>query len=179
MTIAGISQQGRYSRFHVTIFEEVLMLNHAIARTRQSSLKAAFRNERGAMDLVSIMVGIVVIGVVAGTIAAIVFAVIPWSQDRTAQSELDGVANAQSAYMGLALEAGGPAYGSKAELENPKFNGKKSSPLLSDPDNHITIVNVDPKNPNSEKPYYKATIKSSSGATFVSINGAAAEKMNN
>jgi alpha-tubulin suppressor-like RCC1 family protein len=42
------------------------------------------------------MVGVIVIGVIAGTIAATVFAVIPWSQDSAAKQGLDAVRTAES-----------------------------------------------------------------------------------
>ena len=63
-----------------------------------------FKNETGAIDLASIMVGIVVIGLIGGIIAATVFAVIPWSQDNAAKHQLDSIVVAESAYMGLASD---------------------------------------------------------------------------
>jgi hypothetical protein len=41
------------------------------------------------------MVGVTVIGAIAGTIAATVFAVIPWSQDRASQQSLEPMSTAQ------------------------------------------------------------------------------------
>lgn len=61
-----------------------------------------FRNEDGAIDLTSIMVGIIVIGLIGGVISATVFAVIPWTQDNAAKQQLDSVVGAQAAYKGLA-----------------------------------------------------------------------------
>ena len=63
--------------------------------------KNTFRNEEGAIDLASIMVGILAIGLIGGVIAATVFAVIPWTQDNAAKQQLDAVVAAQSAYKGL------------------------------------------------------------------------------
>lgn len=60
-----------------------------------------FKNETGAIDLASIMVGVVVIGLIGGVIAATVFTVIPWTQDNAAKQQLDSIASAESAYMGL------------------------------------------------------------------------------
>ena len=59
-----------------------------------------FRDERGSLDLASIMVGVLVIGIVGGVIAATVFAVIPWSQDRAARGALDAVKSAESVQYG-------------------------------------------------------------------------------
>lgn len=66
------------------------------------------QSSKGAIDLASIMVGIVVIGLIGGVIAATIFAVIPWAQDNAAKNQLDAIATAQSAYAGLAAsEASG------------------------------------------------------------------------
>jgi len=70
-------------------------------KATSSSFKEAFTNEDGAIDLASIMVGIIVIGLIGGVIAATVFAVIPWAQDNAAKQQLDSVASAESAYIGL------------------------------------------------------------------------------
>jgi type II secretory pathway pseudopilin PulG len=47
------------------------------------------------------MVGIIVIGLIGGVIAATVFAVIPWAQNNAAKQQLDSVASAESSYRGL------------------------------------------------------------------------------
>jgi hypothetical protein len=70
-------------------------------KTTNGNIKEAFRNEEGAIDLASIMVGIIVIGLIGGVIAATVFAVIPWAQDNAAKQQLDAVVTAQSAKAGM------------------------------------------------------------------------------
>jgi hypothetical protein len=50
----------------------------------------------GAIDLASIMVGVIVLGVIASVIAATVFVVIPWAQDNAAKGDLGAVREAQS-----------------------------------------------------------------------------------
>lgn len=90
-----------------------------------SNEKGIFRNEAGAIDLASVMVGIIVIGLIGGAIAATVFAVIPWTQDKAAKQQIDSLVSAQSAYRGLSstippsLPTGHPAnsYGSSDQLE--------------------------------------------------------------
>lgn len=74
-------------------------------------IASAFKNENGAIDLSSIMVGIIVIGLIGGVIAATVFSVIPWSQDNAAKQQLDSVAAAQSAYIGLSYNGTTATYG--------------------------------------------------------------------
>jgi type II secretory pathway pseudopilin PulG len=83
------------------------ILANAKSKATSSSVKAAFTNEDGAIDLASIMVGIIVIGLIGGVIAATVFAVIPWAQDNAAKQQLDSVASAQAAYIGLSTDVGG------------------------------------------------------------------------
>lgn len=56
---------------------------------------------RAAIDLASIMVGIIIIGIVGGVIAATIFAVLPWAQDKGAKQQLDAVQTAENAYAGL------------------------------------------------------------------------------
>lgn len=67
-------------------------------RSKQNEL---FKNEDGAIDLGSIMVGIIVIGLIGGVIAATVFAVIPWAQDAAAKHQLEAIHTAENAYFGF------------------------------------------------------------------------------
>lgn len=60
-----------------------------------------FSNEDGAIDLASIMVGIIVIGLIGGVIAATIFAVIPWAQDAAAKHQLESIHTAENAYFGF------------------------------------------------------------------------------
>lgn len=122
-----------------------------------------FKNEDGAIDLASIMVGIIVIGLIGGVIAATVFAVIPWTQDNAAKQQLDSIAAAQSAYMGLSSSGSQPAglslnsYASSADL--------KTANLLSKGDNYCTIKTGEGKE-------YEAYAQSSSGKTWKITNTA-------
>ena len=75
-----------------------------------------FRNEHGAVDLGSIMVGVIVIGLIGGVIAATVFAVIPWVQNTAAKHALQSVATAQGAY-----KASTNTYGSMKDLAKNNF----------------------------------------------------------
>jgi len=102
-------------------------MKSALSASRYDSVppKINFRNEEGAIDLSSIMVGIIVIGLIGGVIAATIFAVIPWTQDNAAKQQLDSVSSAESAYMGLssavpmALPPGSNAntFGSSVQLQ--------------------------------------------------------------
>lgn len=72
-------------------------MKNKIARARRKTLNEAFHNENGAIDLASIMVGIIVIGLIGGVIAATVFSVIPWTQDNAAKDQLSRVVQAEHA----------------------------------------------------------------------------------
>ena len=57
----------------------------------------ALASIRGAIDLVSVLVGAVIIGLVSSIIVAATMVVIPWSQDAAAQSNISSVRVAESA----------------------------------------------------------------------------------
>jgi hypothetical protein len=63
------------------------------------------KSSKGALDLASVMIGVLVIGVIGGLISAFVFAVIPWTQDKTAVSQLNAVIDSQQAYAGFSAES--------------------------------------------------------------------------
>lgn len=93
-------------------------------RTRLNIDASVFKNEEGAIDLASIMVGVIVIGLIGGVIAATIFAVIPWAQDSAAKHQLESIHTAENAYFGFtsantsALPAGTKAntFGGSSEL---------------------------------------------------------------
>lgn len=75
------------------------------ARSKMNTnVRNAFKNEEGVIDLASIMVGIIVIGLIGGVIAATVFTVIPWTQDNAAKSQLEAIHTAQNAHFGLSAD---------------------------------------------------------------------------
>jgi type II secretory pathway pseudopilin PulG len=101
----------------------MFILANAKTKAARGHMKEAFKNEEGAIDLASIMVGIIVIGLIGGVIAATVFAVIPWAQDNAAKQQLDAVVTAQNSYIGLSTEGGTAA----------SFGGAKISPNVTNP----------------------------------------------
>lgn len=56
---------------------------------------AQFRNESGAFDLPSILVGVVVVGILTAGVLAAIFGVIPFAQDKGAQQDLDSIRTAE------------------------------------------------------------------------------------
>lgn len=62
------------------------------------NLRQRLSNQRGVIDLASIMVGVLVIGAVSSTISASVFGVIPWAQDHATAETLRSVASAEAGH---------------------------------------------------------------------------------
>ena len=126
------------------------------------SLRAALRSSRGAIDLASIMVGVIIIGLIGGVIAATVFAVIPWSQDKAAKQQLDSVHTAQNAFFGLSSDP-------SQDLTNGKKNSFANSTelaqsnLLAKNVGYCTVATEDNKN-------YVGFSKSASGKWFTASN---------
>jgi type II secretory pathway pseudopilin PulG len=135
-------------------------------QARHRTLREAFVNEDGAIDLASIMVGIIVIGLIGGVIAATIFAVIPWAQDNGAKQQLDSVKSAEDAYRGLAEDKGLSAYGDNYQLSDPDDDGDKSDSLLDIDDGYVHITTTPAPNPT-----YTATVLSGSGKKFTMTNG--------
>ncbi|MCU1584069.1 MAG: hypothetical protein JWM49_625 [Microbacteriaceae bacterium] len=65
-------------------------------RDAKVQLPAVLGKDPGAIDLASIMVGVLVIGIIAGVIASTVFAIVPWTQDNAAKQNLDSITTAES-----------------------------------------------------------------------------------
>jgi type II secretory pathway pseudopilin PulG len=145
------------------------ILANAKNKATSGSVKAAFTNEDGAIDLASIMVGIIVIGLIGGVIAATVFAVIPWAQDNAAKQQLDSVASAESAYIGLSTDGG--AQQNFASLGNKTAgDGKLTSPdganTLFDGSGLGANVAVVANGTAGNNAHYGAAVKSASGKVF-------------
>jgi type II secretory pathway pseudopilin PulG len=109
-----------------------LLAKSNAAKARVASIKerggvlAVLKTEGGAIDLASIMVGVLVIGIIGGVIAATVFAVIPWSQDNAAKQALDSVKSAESVQYSFSSGDGSAAYGTDAFLEGTANAASKS-----------------------------------------------------
>jgi type II secretory pathway pseudopilin PulG len=132
---------------------------------KNRNVKEAFKNEAGAIDLASIMVGIIVIGLIGGVIAATVFAVIPWAQDNAAKQQLDSFASAQSAFLGLSTN--GPIAGVSPANNTNNYGTKgqlNSAGLLSSSATAPAALITGTDNNNA--PHYAVVVKSASGGYF-------------
>ena len=120
---------------------------------------SVLKSSRAAIDLASIMVGVIIIGLIGGVIAATVFAVIPWSQDKAAKQQLEAIATAENAQYGKSSEGNSkPFYGDSATLA--------AGGWLQQGENYCVVT------PDEDKQSYKAAVKSASGKVFVSTNKA-------
>jgi len=128
-------------------------------KAASANVKDAFKNEAGAIDLASIMVGIIVIGLIGGVIAATVFAVIPWAQDNAAKQQLDSVVAAQSAYIGLSADDGNGTVG------NIKFGSATDLTTKALFDASAAKVSI-ATNGQGDAAHYGAAISSSSGKVY-------------
>ena len=120
------------------------MPSNVIRKAQRGSIRDAFKNEEGAIDLASIMVGIIVIGIIGGVIGATVFAVIPWAQDESAKQALDSVTTAQSAYRGFAVDSDTSArrYGTADELYNFTTTDSDTKGLLQQNENNPDYIRI-------------------------------------
>lgn len=89
------------------------------------------RSASGAIDLASIMVGVIIIGIIGATITASVFTVIGWSQDKAAAQNLDAVKTAQSVARAKGADTGSPAYLPLAQLISAGYLPSKSASAVN------------------------------------------------
>jgi len=123
-------------------------------------ISIALKSTQAAIDLASIMVGILVIGIIGGVIAATVFAVIPWAQNNAAKATLDSVYTAQSAYYGF---TDGTAFATKAQLADPGSVVPDGKALLK-AGNEVQIAT------SSDASCYVAIVISQTGDRFYATN---------
>jgi len=119
-------------------------------------IQKTMRSTRAAVDLASIMIGTIVIGIIAGVIAATVFAVIPWAQDNAAKGTLDSMKTAQAAYQGF---TNGDGFANKATLANPGAAVPDGKSLFKAGNNFNVVT-------DTSNDCYVAVVKSDSGNIF-------------
>lgn len=142
-------------------------MNHSPKRHHNGIMIAINSSTRAAIDLASIMVGILVIAIIGGVIAATVFAVIPWAQDNAAKQAIDAVSTAESAYRGFEADKAEDSgqYADKETLVT--YVPPKGKPgLVEDADTYLVRVAVDPDG----KPCWAAVSKSQTGNYFYGTN---------
>lgn len=122
-----------------------------------------FRNEDGAIDLASIMVGVIVIGLIGGIIAATVFVVIPWAQDNAAKQQLDSIVQAENAYFGLSAADPSPLPAGYTSNSFTDSAGLDSAKLLATSPKYCVVTSDAGKG-------FSAFSASASGSIWTSSN---------
>lgn len=77
----------------------------------RKNVRHALGAEKGAFDLPSILVGVVVVGILVAGVLASIFGVIPFAQNKGAQQDLDAIRTAQGT-----MKAKDGAFGNRAAL---------------------------------------------------------------
>jgi len=126
----------------------------APASTVTIRIRDAFKNEDGAFDLPSILVGVVVVGILTAGVLASIFGVIPFAQDKGAQQDLGAVVTAEGTYKAQATPI---AYGS---LSDPQNAASPSGAILSS-GVKVGIVK------SADNAHFAAASQSGSGKTYV------------
>jgi Leucine-rich repeat (LRR) protein len=144
-------------------------------RRERKPLLSVLRGTDAAIDLASIMAGVLVVGIIGGVISASVFAVIPWSHDNAAKADLQAIHTAEAVYqtthnsfgslndlhtattISSAGGSGGPGQPGASVAADIT-----STPLLPDSSLPTVITNSDAG--------YIAAVTSQSGVTFFLSN---------
>lgn len=116
-----------------------------------------FRRSDGVIDLASIMVGVLVLGIIGGLIVATVFAVIPWSQDAAARDALESVGTAESIQFAYSTAGGDGHYLTMTGLTT---EGNASGTVLLQSTDSVEILL------NADKTRFVAVSRSDTGARF-------------
>lgn len=67
---------------------------------KRHTFRDTCRDQSGVFDMATILVGATVLTFMFLTVLAVTYGVIPWSQDKSAQSDLKAIVTAQSVYFG-------------------------------------------------------------------------------
>jgi type II secretory pathway pseudopilin PulG len=126
-------------------------------------LRTVLQSSKAAIDLASIMVGIIVIGLIGGVIAATVFAVIPWSQDKAAKHQLESIHTAENALFGLSADPSTALQGGVGANTFTNSDGLAANSLLIKNPNYCVVHTKNGKD-------YMAFSKSASGKIWSAKN---------
>jgi surface protein len=127
-------------------------------------LQHVLKSSRAALDLVSIMVGIIVIGLIGGVIAATIFAVIPWAQDNAARQQLSSIHTAENALYGLSAAPDAEMKGGVGSSTFTNSAGLDANGLLvQNPKKYCVVATGDGQD-------YNAYSRSDSGKIFTASN---------
>lgn len=122
--------------------------------------------EHGVIDLASIMVGVIIVGILSAGIVATVFALIPFTQDKAAEQALSAVSTAQSVQYSFSSGDGAGIFASLPDL-NSTTNAAKEVLLQKSNSIFIDTAGVDGTlNTADDLVTYTAYSVSPTGAMF-------------
>jgi surface protein len=128
-----------------------------------SPLHQVLKSSRAAIDLASIMVGVIIIGIIGGIIGATVFAVIPWTQDKAAKQQLESIHTAENAFFGLNSDTNAVLKNTTVRSTFADSTQLSANDLLTEGQTYcVTKI-------NSGKGY-NAYVRSASGKVFAASN---------
>lgn len=128
-----------------------------------NKVHSVLRSSRAAIDLASIMVGVIIIGLIGGVIAATVFVVIPWAQDNAAKQQIESIHTAENALYGLSSDTQVELQGGAAASSFGDSSILQANSLLQKNANYCVRQTENGKN-------YIAYSKSGSGKVFTASN---------
>ena len=97
----------------------------AAARTRAAgNLSFAFRNQSGAFDLPSVLIGVAVVAILAIGVMATIFGIVPYAQNKAAQQNVAAIVTAQGTYYAQYADTTSQ-YASLAGLQGKDLLGKE------------------------------------------------------
>lgn len=123
----------------------------------RASISTLIRSARGAFDLPSVMVGVLVVGILGAGVFAAVFGVIPWAQNRAAMQDLSSLIIAEGAAKSVDGQYAGPAL------------MKEFGYLGNDAGLDYAI--------SDDASCYVGVAKAASGRTFFTVNGSNPEEL--
>lgn len=136
-------------------------------QSKTKRLRDVFISRKGAIDLASIIVGVIVIGILGGIVAATIFAVIPWSQDNSTKNQLGSIVTAQDAYRGLSSDRKAPYTDSYAPDEG-SLSDYGTMPSLKDASGNtiVKVLSVNPQYSSDKTSHFVAAMLSKTGKVF-------------
>lgn len=122
--------------------------------------------EHGVIDLASIMVGVIIVGILSAGIVATVFALIPFTQDKAAEQALSAASTAESVQYSFSSGDGAGIYASLGDLNS--INNAATEVLLQESDSiFIDTAGADGTKGNADDLVtYTAYSVSPTGAMF-------------
>lgn len=147
----------------------ILNLSTRIANAKDATslrISDAFKNEKGAFDLPSIMIGVAVVAILTVGVLAAIFGVIPWAQDNAAKQDASAIVTAQGVYFAQV------STGERQATDSSRYatlDELIAADLLSEELTGSTDIYVNAGNTAGESTF-EVAVKSDTGKAFVATN---------